>query len=236
MTIKVLIIEDDFRIADIHKEMVEQLNFCKVLHTSLNATDAIEFLSSTPILPDIILLDIYIPDVNRLELLKLLRKEFPCCNIIIASAANDNETVKIAKTIGVFDYLLKPIEQKRLQESLYQFQKEMIFDKDIWTQKELDVLFHKNISNQPDSFIKGKALPKGIDQITLEKITTTLLNMKKDKVTAQLLAKKIGISRSTARRYLEYLDAKNIVEATVHYGQVGRPQRVYRIYKQYEQN
>ncbi|HZW68035.1 MAG TPA: response regulator [Pseudogracilibacillus sp.] len=236
MTLKVLIIEDDFRIADIHKEMVEQLNFCEVLHTSLNASDAIKFLSSTSILPDIILLDIYIPDVNRLEFLKFLRKEYPCCNIIIASAANDNETVRVAKTIGVFDYLLKPIKQKRLQESFYQFQKEMVFDKEIWTQKELDAIFHKDLSNQGDSFIKGKALPKGIDEITLEKITSTLLTLKKDKVTAQLLAKEIGISRSTARRYLEYLDAENIVEATVHYGQVGRPQRVYQVCKQYEQN
>ena len=76
MSIKTLIIEDDFRIANIHKEMVEQLPFCHVVHTALNASEAIDFLSSATDLPDIILLDMYIPDVTLLshQLLKIIKR------------------------------------------------------------------------------------------------------------------------------------------------------------------
>ena len=76
----------------------------------------------------------------------------------------------------------------------------------------------------------------GIDQLTLEKVKATLSIFNQNYITAQLLAKEIGISRSTARRYLEYLDSEKLVEATVHYGQVGRPQRIYILHEQNKQN
>jgi|SRR5690625_603217 len=236
MSIKTLIIEDDFRIANIHKEMVEQLPFCHVVHTALNASEAIDFLSSATDLPDIILLDMYIPDVDRIEFLELLRKQYPYCNIIIASAAKDHQTVKAAKLLGVYDYLIKPIDKNRLQKSFRKFHEEMIFDKEEWNQEDLDKLFHMKNSNRKNLSNKGSELPKGIDELTLEKVKATLSTFNQNYITAQLLAKEVGISRSTARRYLEYLDAEKLVEATVHYGQVGRPQRIYILHEQNKQN
>ena len=236
MNVNVLIIEDDFKIAHIHKEMVEQLPFCHVLHTSLHAKDAMEFLETSLILPDIILLDMYIPDVQGLELVENLRKQYPYCNIIIASAANDTKTIKAAKQLGVFDFMIKPIDKERLQASFRNFKKEVDLQEQEWTQAQLDILFHAEKLDEENQTKKQGELPKGIDELTLEKILTFLPSLEEEYITAQLLTEKIGVSRSTARRYLEYLDAIQVVEATVHYGQVGRPQRMYILREQYEQN
>src|SRR5690625_4419564 len=125
MNMNVLIIEDDFRIADIHKEVIEQLDFCKVIHSSLTAKDALTFLKHTDQQPEIILLDIFIPDVKGLELLETLKKDYPYSSIVIASAANDTDTILSARKIDVFDYLVKPIHLKRLQLTFKQYKLEM---------------------------------------------------------------------------------------------------------------
>src|SRR5699024_12532818 len=92
MNMNVLIIEDDFRIADIHKEVIKQLDYCKVIHSSLTAKDELTFLKHTDQQPAIILLDIFIPDIKVLELLEQLQKDYPYSSIVIASAANHTYT------------------------------------------------------------------------------------------------------------------------------------------------
>lgn len=236
MTIQVLIIEDDFRIANIHKEMIEQLPFCTVLHTALNAKEAMTFLENSTSLPDIMLVDVYIPDVKGLALIEQLRTNYPYSNVIIASAANDATTVQAAKRLGVFDFLLKPIDQKRLQNSFERFHQAITWQNEEWSQQQLDQLFHAQSLSDKIVPQNETVLPKGIDQLTLDKILSILPSMEGDFITAQQLTKEMGISRSTARRYLEYLDAIHMVEATLHYGQVGRPQRMYIVREQYEQN
>src|SRR5699024_9900912 len=114
MNMNVLIIEDDFRIADIHKEVTEQLDFCKVIHSSLTAKDALTFLKHTDQQPGIILLEIFIPDVKGLELLEKLKKDYPYSRIVIASDANDTDTIQSARENGVIDNLVKPMEHKRI--------------------------------------------------------------------------------------------------------------------------
>src|SRR5699024_6338714 len=143
----VLIIEDDFRIADIHKEIIEQLEFLKVIHSSLTATDALTFLEYTNQLLEIILLVIFILDVIALELLEILNIKYPYSSIVIASAANDTDTVLSARKIGVFDYLVKPIDHKRLQLTFKQYKSEMNHEEKTWSQARLNELFH--IPNQP---------------------------------------------------------------------------------------
>lgn len=236
--IEVMIIEDDFRIAKIHQEMIEQNSTFNVVQRCLTAKDALAFLAKVDRLPSVILLDMYIPDVQGLELLETLKRTYPYIAIIIASAADDIETFRQAKLLGVFDYMIKPIEQERLQESFQKYVDLINYKTTTITQEEIDLYFR-----QVTSSIKrikeqevATTLPKGIDTLTLEKIKIFLEKYDDTAITAQTLGEMIGISRSTARRYLEYLGKLGIVTATLHYGQVGRPQRIYKMDEQYEQN
>lgn len=234
----VVIIEDDFRIANIHEKMIVENNALQVIQKCLTAKEAFNFLKETESLPSVILLDMYIPDVEGFDLIEQLRKTYPYIAIIIASAATDIETIQRAKLIGVFDYIVKPIEKNRLQQSFQKFINLMTVKSETVTQHELDMFYGQSaIPTQEINVNETEAnLPKGIDSITLEKIKTTLLNNNKMEMTAHRLGEVIGISRSTARRYLEYLVSLEIVSATLYYGQVGRPQRIYKIHEQYEHN
>src|SRR5690625_755806 len=120
--VDVVIIEDDFRIARIHQEMVEQNKILRVVQTCFTAKEALVYLAEAEALPTVILLDMYIPDVEGFELLETLKRKYPYIAIIIASAADDMETFQRAKLLGVFDYMIKPIDQTRLQQA---FQKQI---------------------------------------------------------------------------------------------------------------
>src|SRR5699024_12881407 len=116
----------------------------------------------------------------------------------------------------------------RIQLTFKEYNSEMNHEEKTWSQARLNELFHS--PNQPvdkKANARLNSLPKGIDHLTLDEITTFLNNYSNDYVTAQTLVDDIGVSRSTARRYLEYLDVLNVVQATLHYGQVGRPPRMY---------
>src|SRR5699024_4329362 len=170
----------------------------------------------------IILLDMYIPDVKGFDLLEMLKRKFPYIAIMIASAADDIETFQRAKLIGVFDYMTKPIEQERLLLAFEKYNQFISFEKEAITQAELDTFFDQGYLAKTSTVTKTAKdiLPKGIDTLTLEKIKSFLMTYHENEITAQSLGEAIGISRSTARRYLEYLGRLEIVSPTLHYGQV----------------
>src|SRR5690625_4534637 len=141
--IQVVIIEDDFRIAGIHQEVIEQNDAFQVVKSCLTAKEALTYLAEAEQLPHIILLDMYIPDVKGFDLLETLKKQYPYIAIMIASAANDIETFQRAKLIGVFDYMTKPIEQERLQLALQKYMQFITFDSVAISQSMLDILLHQ---------------------------------------------------------------------------------------------
>ena len=177
--------------------------------------------------PDLILLDIHFPDGNGLEFLKSLRDENRNIDVILVTAARDVESVKSAMHGGVFDYIVKPLEFSRMRDSLSRYQDhfERLKALDTVEQSDIDGLLPRAVS---DSTAKPAVnlLPKGIDALTLIKVRD-LFQSVPDSQGAELVGHNIGISRTTARRYLEYLVSTNELVVDVTYGGVGRPERHY---------
>ncbi len=124
---------------------------------------------------------------------------------------------------GVFDYLLKPISYDRLKDSLERYLKysSSLLASDSVNQRHVDELF--NFQSKTKQY---EHLPKGIDELTLDKIKEAF--EASDIVhTADSLGKEIGISKTTARRYLEFSTASGLLEAEIQHGKVGRPERIY---------
>ena len=221
----VLIVEDDFYIANINKSFIEENKDFKVIDIMTSKKSTLQFLSEAKQKPDLIFLDIYIPDVQKLELLWKIRNAYKEIDIIIVSAAKETATVEEALKGGIFDYLIKPIEKKRVAQSLLRYKNEKLLlrSKVEISQAEIDLLSSK--TNQATAV--KKHLPKGIDRLTLEKVVTVLGEFGDSGATAGKVGKEIGASRSTARRYLEYLVSVEQAEAKINYGDVGRPERRY---------
>jgi two-component system, CitB family, response regulator len=178
--------------------------------------------------PDLVLLDLYFPDMNGLELLRYIKQHHRYTDVIMITAGKEVEAVREAIGVGVFDYIIKPVIFNRFQNTLLnyaEYRKKL----DQWEderqsidQEAIDQLMSKNRKIKE----KKSYLPKGIDKLTLEKVYE-VMKKETDGLSADEVGKEIGASRSTARRYLEYLVSKGEAEADLSYGVVGRPERVY---------
>lgn len=229
--IQVLIVEDDLRIAEINRRFVEKIEDYQVVGIANNGEEA-EILLEV-LKPELVLLDIYFPDTSGLEILKYIRTVHWDIDVIMITAAKEVDTVKESIRGGVFDFLIKPLNFERFKDTLHryrEFKHTLISheEKDAMEQAEVDQLIRGGIKKtaQHDSHLEAP-LPKGIDRLTLEKVHS-VISLHKDGLTAEDVGREIGTSRTTARRYLEYLVSNGELIADLSYGSVGRPERVYR--------
>ncbi|QQK80853.1 response regulator [Salicibibacter cibi] len=225
---KVLIVEDDFRVAEINRQFVDKIDGFTVVGMAKTGEETMKQLNKSQTLPDLILLDVYIPDVEGLNLLWTIRNHYHEVDVIMMTAAKEVSIIEESIRGGAFDYIVKPVEFERFAWTLerYDQQRRLLTDKEEMDQAEIDRVIGSADAIQT-SRPSNQELPKGIDEITLNNIEDILENTKDQGITAANLGKKIGASRSTARRYLEYLVSINVVKAELKYGDVGRPERRY---------
>ncbi|MDQ0245184.1 two-component system CitB family response regulator [Bacillus fengqiuensis] len=224
--ISVLIIEDDHRIAEINRRFIEKVHGYEVVGVAMNEEEATEQLDI--LCPDLVLLDMYFPDMNGLDLLRYIKQQHHSTDVIMITAGKEVEAVREAIGQGIFDYIIKPVIFQRFEQTLSNYKsyrekvEKWINEKESVNQEKVDELMLKNRKVEE----KISYLPKGIDRLTLEKVSD-VIQKRSDGLTADEVGKEIGASRSTARRYLEYLVSKGDVAADLSYGVVGRPERVY---------
>ncbi|MGR5237943.1 response regulator [Vibrio alfacsensis] len=222
MATRVMIIEDDIAIAELHHKYLSQLSGLDVVGIATTRMEA--ELQLEVLKPDLLLMDVYLPDGTGLEILNTLRSNKQTCDVILITAARDVETLQQAMRGGVVDYLLKPVMFPRLEAALQKYlsQRKQLDVTESLDQHLVDKMLQSSLSTDNVS----QRLPKGIDGVTLDKIRTLFSG--EDMFTADEAGEKIGASRTTARRYLEYLISTGELEADLNYGSVGRPERCYR--------
>ena len=220
--IRTLVVDDDAMTASIHRSYVERVPGFEVVGEAHTGRRALE--DARELRPDLLLLDIYLPDLSGLEVLRALRAPGePHVDVIAVTAAKDVATLRTAIHGGVIHYLVKPFFFDTLRERLESYaalhgRLERLRDPD---QHDIDHVFSLLRSH-------GRhGLPKGISGPTLETVVEAMQRSEGD-VTAVDLAESTGISRGTARRYLEYLALTGAVELSLRYGTAGRPEHRYR--------
>ena len=223
--IRTIIAEDDPRIAEIQHRFLQKLEAFETIGLAHNLHDCREMIEILE--PELILLDIHFPDGNGLEFLKSLRDQNRNIDVILVTAARDVESVKSAMHGGVFDYIVKPLEFSRMRDSLsrYRDHVERLNALETVEQSDIDGLLPRAKTDGP-THRTGNLLPKGIDALTLHKVRELFRSLP-DSQSAEVVGQKIGVSRTTARRYLEYLVSTNELVVDVSYGGVGRPERHY---------
>ena len=221
--IRLLIVEDDRRISELHRRFVEKtvgFDVVGVANTLEAAFEMVELLA-----PDLILLDLFFPEGSGMDLLRAIRAGERRIDAILITAAREVEALQEALHGGVYDYLVKPVYFDRFQEALAKYRDYFVRMQAGGTleQRDIDRLFHPQAAG--DSPVR--TLPKGIDPLTLGKIRQVFAESGIDNLSADEVGKRIGVSRITARRYLEFLITEGFLSADLLYGAVGRPERRY---------
>ncbi|PJN89338.1 response regulator [Bacillus sp. mrc49] len=224
LKIRAVIAEDDFRVADIHEKFLKAFDEVEVVGKAVNAKKTLRILEQKK--PDLLLLDVYMPDQLGTELLPDIRKKFPYVDIIMITAATEKEQLEKALHYGVENYLIKPVEMKRFNQVIGEYLKkvQLLKSKQEIDQDFVDLILKKG--DAPQETNEAAALPKGVDEITLTKVIE-VLEASDIGLSAEQVSGQIGASRTTARRYLEYLISVKKCKAEVVYGLVGRPERRY---------
>jgi len=220
----VIIVEDEVEVAHLVAQYLFSTNRYKVIGMASDINTARSLLGA--ITPDLLLLDVYLPDGNGLNLLAELRSQGIRSEVVLLTAAKEVQILEKAMQLGVFDFLVKPVLLSRLDQALgsrFESRQLKLSATEELTQSVVDAFMEV-----PTGATKAATrLPKGVDQLTLQKIREVFDAKPQDKLTAQMVGEKLGVSRSTARRYLEFLLECNELAADQSYGSIGRPERCY---------
>lgn len=217
-----MIVDDDPMVAEINRRYVELVEGFKIEAVVHSSNEAFELLGKVEI--DLILLDIFMPGITGLDLLVQLRQAGKGVDVIVISAACDRQSIKKALQFGATDYIIKPFEFERLNTALltYKGLANLMDEQDNLSQVELDqCMLYKE---QPTV----TQLPKGIDRNTLTIVWEQIKLLDKELFSTEEMAKYIGVSRVSMRKYLEFMRQIGVLKLELIYGTVGRPIYKYR--------
>lgn len=223
-SITTLIVEDEPMLAEILVETLKPFHGYKVVGIADKLESAKKMIRLYQ--PQLILLDNFLPDGKGIELIRYTVNNHFSGRIIFITADNHMDTISEALQLGVFDYLIKPVHYQRLQHTLERFSRyrSSLRSSEQASQNHVDALF--NMQAKEDITPPPSAL-RGIDENTLGKVREVFSDLSAVH-TADSLARLLGSSKTTARRYLEQGVKEDFLVAEIHYGKVGRPERIYR--------
>jgi CitB family two-component system response regulator MalR len=228
--INVMIVEDDLMVAEINKQYLSKIDGFRLAATANSVDEAISLLIKGDI--QLILLDNFMPGKLGLELLAYLRKNDLEIDVIIISAASDLERIQKALRYGVVDYIIKPFEFERFNAALASYQQKTMFieKQKAVSQQELD-----NFLLNREEHAIVEELPKGLTKDTLKQVWEVVQELKEGPFSTDEIANLVGVSRVSARKYLNFLRDIGILDVKVIYGTVGRPvyQHEYNQYKEH---
>ena len=214
-TLRVLVVDDDFRVAAMHAAALERLRGCRVVGQATTLAEARGVLAGEQV--DLVLADEYLPDGSGTDLVGASD-----ASVLMVTAADSWPRVRRALARGAVGYIVKPFAMSLLLERVAdygRFREAAVGDRPV-TQAGIDELA-ASLRPRPQA-----RLPKGRSTITSQAVAT-LLRSRQGPMTAIAVAEAVGISRATAQRYLADLVDEQLVTLSLRYGTHGRPEHSY---------
>lgn len=221
--IGVLVVEDEPVAADAHRAYLERVPGFVVRAVVHDGAGAIRLLGDPSPAVDLVLLDMHLPDLHGLDVVRAMRTAGHRADVIAVTSARDLEVVRAAVSQGVVQYLLKPFTFAALRDKLerYAAYRRQVEGDVACGQHEVDRALATLRGTDPNS------LPKGMSPESLDAVVA-VLRPSDQSLSAAEVAAEVGASRVTARRYLEHLADSTLVVRRSRYGGTGRPEVEYR--------
>src|SRR3712207_3373545 len=158
-------------VAKVHAGFVAALEGFTVVGTASTGAQALEAVQQLG--PDLVLLDVYLPDTTGLDVLRRLRAAGSDADVIVISAARDVDSIRNALHGGVLNYLVKPFDRRTFESRLrdYAALRGELADLEEAGQGDVDRLFGTARGGAPT---RPVTTPKGIAPETLALVRETL--------------------------------------------------------------
>jgi response regulator of citrate/malate metabolism len=211
--IRVLVVDDDFRVAGLHRDIVESRPGFVALEPVGSLNQARAAIREGD--PHLLLVDAYLPDGDGVGLILESERD-----AVMLSAANDGRTIRRALRAGSFGYLIKPFEARTLGDLLDRYARfrNLVPEDRALSQVEVDRAL---------SILHGGEAPSLSRSATEQLILESLDSLDEDGASASEVADRAGVSRATAQRHLATLAARGVIEVRLRYGTTGRPEHRY---------
>ena len=226
--IRVLVVEDEPVAAEAHRQYVERVPGFEVVAVARTGAEAVRALRDTGGQQiDLVLLDMHLPDRHGLDVVRAMRAAGHPADVIAVTSARDLAVVRSSVSLGIVQYLLKPFVFAALRDKLERYAEyvERVRAEDVaGGQAEVDRAF---------AALRGSGtapLPKGMSSETLDAVLQVVrgAGAQQSGFSASEVAERVGASRVTARRYLEFLADNGTLLRAQRYGGAGRPEVEYR--------
>lgn len=222
MTLAVLVVEDEPIVAEAHTAYVGRVAGFAVVATVHSGREALKVLATGG--TDLVLLDMNLPDGHGLDVVRSMRAQGIRADVIAVTSARDLDVVRAAVSLGVVQYLLKPFVFASLRDRLEayaDYRRRTVDQGPVATQGDVDQVFAELRAGSASS------LPQGFSEDLWGRVLETVRGADQA-MSANEVAVRLGVSRVTARRYLEHLaDSAMAVRRARHAG-AGRPELEYR--------
>ncbi len=215
---RVVIVEDNPMVSMLNRAYVERDQRFQVVQAFSNGRDALTWLTANPV--DLLVLDVYMPVLSGLELLRELRTRGAETDAIMVTAAHERDTLNALMKLGVTDYLVKPFTAERFQQAMDGF---------VQRRKTMDALERVNQADIDKLLFSpptDRSAPKGLQEKTLVLLRQVLLEHPEE-LTCEEVGAQAGVSIVTARRYLNYMLQRGEIQGRMNYDTGGRPSMVY---------
>jgi response regulator of citrate/malate metabolism len=230
--IRVLVVEDEPIASAAHAAYVQRLDGFSLAGTAPDGQSALRLLSEfsaagNPV--ELVLLDMNLPDLHGLDIARRMRSSGLFSDIIAITAVRELNIVRSAVAIGVVQYLIKPFTYSTFADKLTNYR---LFREQLESFGDGKTKMGASQSDVDQAFASLRTpselqLPKGLSSSTLDAVKD-FLRKESTAVSASEVMDELGMSRVTARRYLEYLADAGAVTRAPRYGAPGRPENEYR--------
>ena len=210
-SIHVLVVDDDFRVAGLHRDIVAARPGFTALAPANSLGAARQALRTQR--PDLLLVDAFLPDGDGVDFVAGVDTD-----AFVLSAASDAATVRRALRAGAIAYLAKPFDARVLADRLdrYARMRNLLLTDRPLEQEQIDRAL---------MIMHGGAEPATVARSATEQLI--LEGLGDSEASASEVAERVGISRATAQRHLAGLASRGQVEVRLRYGTTGRPEHRY---------